>query len=190
MARLRVGKSLWLTLGLLVLGLPLRWLLAAAVSILVHELCHYLAVRLCGGQVYGLQITAAGVTMHTSLLSPARQMVCALAGPIGGIVLFFAAFSFPRIAICALAHSAFNLLPVAPLDGGRAMESLLALLFPRMGAFIYDILQKILALVLLFVCLWACFVQKLGILPLFIGFGLLIKSDLLTNPCKAGRLAV
>lgn len=190
MVKLRVGKSLWLALGLLVLGLPLRWLIAVGASIAFHELCHYFAIRLCGAQVYGLHITAAGITMHTSPLSPGKLLFCALAGPIGGLALFMLAFSVPRLAICALAHSIFNLLPLAPMDGGRALESLLALLFPRRGAFVYEIIQKFLALVLLFTCLWACFIQKLGILPLLIGFGLLIKSDLLTNPCKAGRLAV
>lgn len=190
MGKIRSGKSLWILLGVLVLALPLRWMVAAAVSIAVHELCHYLAVRVCGGQVYSLLLTAGGVKMETSSLSPGKQLFCALAGPVGGLLLCLLSLKMPRLALCALIHSAWNLLPLYPLDGGRAVENLLALAFPRWGERVFLWLQRFFFSAVILACLWASFIKHIGILPLLVAFALLIKSDFLKNPCKDGRRAV
>lgn len=190
MGKIRTGKSLWLLLGFLALALPLRWMAAAAVSIAVHELCHYLAVRLCGGQVYSLYMTAGGIKMHTSPLTPGKHLICALAGPAGGLLLFLLSIKMPRLALCALVHSAWNLLPLYPLDGGRAVENLLVLVFSYRGERIFLWLQRFFFFAVVLACLWASFLKHLGILPLLVAFALLIKSDFLKNPCKDARPAV
>ncbi len=190
MGRIRAGKSLWILLGLLVLTLPMRWMLAVAASMAVHELSHYLAVRLCGGQVYSLYVTASGVQMKTSPLTPAKQLFCALAGPLGGLLLFMLAIKLPRLALCALAHSVFNLIPMYPLDGGKAVENLLVLLFPFWGDRIFLWMQRVLTLVLILVCLWASLLRNLGVLPLILAGFLLAKTDFVNNSCKEGRRAV
>ncbi len=186
MGKVRSGKSFWMLLGLLVLGLPLRWLVAAAISIGFHELCHYIMVRMCGGEVYSLHITAGGVKMHTSALTPAKQLLCALAGPLGGLILFLASIKMPRLALCALAHSVLNLAPIYPMDGGQALQSLTELLFPVYGPRIFLWLQRGLMGALILGCVWASLVCDLGILPLVLAAFLLAKSDFLNNPCKDG----
>ncbi len=177
MDKIQTGKSLWLVLVILILALPLRWMAAVAISIVVHEYCHYIAVRMCGGQVYSIHISASGLKMRTSSLSPGKELFCALAGPVGGILLFMFSWRLPRLALCALIHSVYNLIPIYPLDGGRVVENLLLILFPRYGARIFLWIERALGAVVVVVCFWASFVQKLGIIPLLLAFGVLAKSE-------------
>lgn len=177
MDKIQTGKSLWLVLGLLILALPLRWMAAVAISIAVHEYCHYFAVRMCGGSVYSIYISASGLKMRTSALTPGKELFCALAGPIGGLLLFLLSGRLPRLALCALIHSAYNLIPIYPMDGGRVVENLLLLLLPRYGAHIFLWMERVLGSVVVAVCFWASFVQKLGIIPLLLAFGVLAKSE-------------
>ncbi len=179
MNKVQTGKSLWLVLGILILALPLKWLVAVATSIAVHELCHYYAVRMCGGHVYSMRISATGMQMRTSSLSPGKELFCSLAGPAGGVLLFFLSMRMPRLALCALIHSAYNLIPLYPMDGGRAVENLLLLLFPRYGPRIFLWLERVLGAVIVVICLWASLVQKLGIIPLILAAGVLAKSEFL-----------
>lgn len=111
--------------ALLLLTLPLNWLLAAIIAACWHETCHALAVVLCGGKIWGLHLKGTGVQMEVSPLNRWQTLLCALAGPCGSFLLLLLAPWFPRLALCGLGQGAFNLLPVSPLDGGRAMVSLL-----------------------------------------------------------------
>ena len=116
-------------------GALLLWTGAACA---LHELGHYGAIRLWGGGVSALRITCIGAEMVLSARRPLSRWgeVCsALAGP--GVNLLLA-LGCARLAPEAgeglylfsginLALAAFNLLPVARLDGGRALYALLAL---------------------------------------------------------------
>lgn len=110
--------------ALLLLTLPLNWLLAAAVAAAWHETCHALALLACGGRVMALELTVGGARMVTGPLDRWRTLLCVLAGPVGSLSLLLLAPRAPRVALCALGQGAFNLLPIYPLDGGRAMECL------------------------------------------------------------------
>lgn len=181
----RAGWGLWLLWAAMLLALPLRWLAPAAVSIGVHELCHYGAIRLCGGRVSGIRLSLRGITMDCGCLTPWQELFCALAGPAGGIALMAISREMPRLCLCAFFHSACNLLPLYPLDGGRAVGSLMELLFPRRGPWLFWKFQQALRLFLLAVCLWAALFQGLGLIPLGLAAFLLIN-----NPCKDAALAV
>jgi membrane-associated protease RseP (regulator of RpoE activity) len=52
-----------LLLALSLLILPLRWLLAVLLAGAVHELGHYVALRLCGVNVSNLRIGIGGARM-------------------------------------------------------------------------------------------------------------------------------
>lgn len=117
--------------ALLLLVLPLNWLVAAFLAAAWHELCHYSVLRLLGGRVEGFRLGVMGAVLDVSDLTPRGEFLTALAGPLGGFLLTFLWRQFPRLALCAAAQSVFNLLPIYPLDGGRALRSSLDMLFPR-----------------------------------------------------------
>ncbi len=118
-------------LALMLLVMPLRWILAWFLAAAIHEGCHALAVGLCGGTLSGMQIDSIGAQMYIGGLSAARELLCALAGPVGALCLVFAARWFPATAVCAVFQSAYNLLPIYPLDGGRALKCALEMAMPR-----------------------------------------------------------
>lgn len=132
------GSFLLLAAGLYYLdsGGILPWALAACG---LHELGHYLAIRLLGGQVSLLRLTCVGAEMRLSArfpLGPGRQILTALAGPVTNLLLALvlgrrAARLGAELWLFAglnLTLGAFNLLPVAQLDGGRIVQNLLILL--------------------------------------------------------------
>jgi len=111
--------------ALTILLLPLQWIIAAFIAAAFHELCHVVAVRLCGGRIDRLQIGDRGAVIQTNALTAWQQLLCILSGPMGSLVLFLFVRWIPRIALCALFHAVYNLLPIYPLDGGRAIRCLL-----------------------------------------------------------------
>ena len=106
-----IGTSVYLIGALALLVLPLKWLLGAAAAATVHELCHILAVKLCGSQIRKVEISASGAVIDVTPMSRGKELLCALAGPLGGLVLLLLAKWFPRVALCAAFQSVYNLLP-------------------------------------------------------------------------------
>ena len=117
----------------------LLWALAACA---VHELGHFLAIRLLGGRVILLRLTCVGAEMRLSdryPMGPLRQAGSALAGPAVNLLLAFAAARLaPRMgeplyvfAGLNLTLGLFNLLPAVQLDGGRVLRQLLRLANPE-----------------------------------------------------------
>ena len=111
-------------MAILLLMIPLRWILAAFLAAGFHELGHCLAVELLGGTILEANVSARGAKLRAAPMSPERELLCVLAGPAVSVALFGLRRLFPRIAVCALIQGVFNLLPIYPLDGGRAVRCL------------------------------------------------------------------
>lgn len=148
-----MGRSIEVTPGfcilwaLLILTLPLKFLLAAATAALVHELFHAAAVRLTGGRILGLTLGVGEMVMAVSPMGLGRELACALAGPVGSLLL--ACLPMPRLTLCATVQGLFNLLPMASLDGGRALGCLLELLAPHRRPLIEEIVRILTCMALL-----------------------------------------
>lgn len=176
--------------ALLILLLPLDWLMAAVGAAAFHELCHALGIYLLGGKIKSVCISVGGAVMETEIPGKGRELLCALAGPMGSLLLITFCHIFPKLAICAGVQGIFNLLPVYPLDGGRAVRCCLDLCIPQKAEGI-QITIEIMALISLAALAAAgTFVLSMGILPLFVTALFILKAILRKRPCKRKRFGV
>ena len=105
------------------------WRLLAVVlgAAAVHEAGHCLALRLLGARALSLRIGALGAVLEaeSSHLSYGGELAAVLAGPganlLGAWLLTALGPGGETAAGAHLVLGAFNLLPVRPLDGGRAL---------------------------------------------------------------------
>ena len=128
--------------------LPLRWCARLALTVTVHELGHFAALILCGAQVCGLRMEGCGLVLRCTPTEGAlRTVTAALAGPAAGAGLFciLRGLGYIACAELSLLFSCVNLLPVLPLDGGRALQAAVAALAGERAA---ERLLNVLGLVL------------------------------------------
>ncbi len=189
--RVAVSAGAFIGLALLLLILPLQWLVAAAVAALWHELCHMAAVRLCGGNIRSFRVGGSGAVMVAEPMSRGRELLCVLAGPSGGLLLLLVSNWFPRLALCAGFHSLYNLLPLYPLDGGRALRCILQMRFPPHKAEgICVVLEEICLCTIWALAFFGTIWLRLGILPVALALSLHLRYRRIKTPCKPGRFAV
>ena len=123
--KISVSPGVYFLLPAAALLLPLRWVLAWVLAVSVHELGHYFALKLCRVPVFSLAVTASGVRMATGELRGREALLCAIAGPMAGFSLILLSRYLPCTAFCGWLQGMFNLVPVYPLDGGRALRAIL-----------------------------------------------------------------
>ena len=171
-----VAGSFYLAGALVLLIFPLNWLLAAAIAACFHDFCHYLSLRAFHTKILSVTIKISGIYIETELLSPGKEFICALAGPIGGGALILLSKWLPRTALCALVYSLYNLLPVYPLDGGRALRcGARILLPPKIAEIVCSFIEIIVAALLFIVGFYGTFLRHTGIFPILFTGILLMK---------------
>ena len=171
--------------ALMLMLIPFPWLLAWVLAALVHELFHGLAVLIMGKRIYHIEIGMDGARMQAGLLSDLETLICSLAGPLGALALISIASWFPKLALCAIIQSSYNLIPIYPLDGGRALLSLGRMLFSERA--VYNLCLVVKTAVVsgfLFLGVFAAFIWKLGLLPLVFAILLILRTKKIKIPCK------
>ena len=98
----------------------------------VHELGHWLVLRCFHAEIRRLRVGILGAVLETdcSRLSYGRELAAVLAGPAANLLCASLLSLFgDKTAVAVGAHlvlGAFNLIPLRPLDGGRALHLLVA----------------------------------------------------------------
>ncbi|MHC4469557.1 MAG: metalloprotease [Planctomycetota bacterium] len=127
------------------------FLVAGFLTILIHELGHAVTIRWLVGEYTMIVIGFGGYTLSSGRARPAQQLLISLAGPAAGLLQggfcwgishlvvnrtgpwpwdFYAGESIWLMVLLfliwtSLVWSVINLLPAVPLDGGKALRSLL-----------------------------------------------------------------
>src|SRR6478672_9494280 len=124
------------------------------VCVVAHEFGHVLVARHYGGRTREILLLPIGGVSRMERIpeGPAQELAVAVAGPAvsivrGAVLILLAGFPtaqsiqsptlnglLPRLAATNLFLAVFNLLPAFPMDGGRALRSLLAMRMDRVRA--------------------------------------------------------
>lgn len=152
---------------------------ALLLPVLVHELSHVLALMLLGLRLRGLRMEPQGLCIRYAGDCPDwAHAAASLSGPLGGFAYAWFANRTPQewlrlSADISLMLSLFNLLPLMPLDGGRAFLLLCCTALGEAGErLFFHVSRFLLALLLLFGVYAAA--RNLGSAPLLAALWLLL----------------
>ena len=186
---IKIYPGFFLGIALCLILVPFRWLVAWLFAAAFHELCHMISLIFCRCTIYSVRIGTFGAKIEADMPDGILGILCAMAGPMGGLLLLFSIRVAPRVALCALFQSLYNLIPIFPLDGGRALMALIRSLFGlKRGSAIFIWIERIFSLFLCLLCGYVMVKFQLGIIPIFVTLLILIRNK--NIPCKQGLLRV
>ena len=88
--RIEIAAGFWLLLAAAYYFMDALVILLTVPSVALHELAHYVALRICGAEIRRVRLTAFGAEMQIEnemALSYGREIFCAAAGPLCNIAL-------------------------------------------------------------------------------------------------------
>ena len=175
--RFTYAPSVLLYGAVLLLIVPIRLLLAAAISAAVHEFFHILAMCFLNVRINEIQVGIRGVKICSQSMTQKEELVCAISGPAGGLLLFLCGRWMPVIGLCGLVQTCYNLIPLYPTDGGRVMHCAAEMLFPAKVAkrLVYAVEVGTLS-VIVAACIYGTVFLRLGIIPMVFAASLLLRS--------------
>ena len=154
--KIHTSFGFFIFIAFLVILIPIKWVICWLLAQFFHEVFHIIALKYCKYRITSLRLGHSGLVIDGDFDDRTQMILCSLAGPCAGIILFCFFGSRSPLGICGLCQSAFNLLPVFPLDGGRSVRILLIRLAgSQLGARLFCIFELIFlsTCTVLFACL-------------------------------------
>ena len=188
--KLQLRPSVLLWIGLLAYfqsRLLLPFLFAAA----FHELGHLLALRRMGVLPRSVSIGLLGAAIETPPLSYFRELLAAAAGPAASLLLGLTLPLWPLLGFYSLALAGVNLLPLPGLDGGRMLRCGLLLILPESRALrVFHSVSLVTGLVLWGLAAYGALAFHLGLWPLLLAAGFLLRAIAASEPPGDGESSV
>lgn len=176
-------RRIRLSFGFCALVCILAWLdwrfcLRFWVCSLFHELGHLAAMGLSHVPVESMTLSAAGAVIQAEFSDYKKELFCAAAGPLAGVVFAAALLRvFPQTALISILLSVGNLLPLYPLDGGRILRALLCLFMEEHRAYrALHIVSVSCCCVLMLLACWGTVFLQMGLWPIFAALVLLWRT--------------
>ena len=162
-----IYPPLYFVVALSLFVLPFQLVFGWIIAAMIHELSHLLMLILLKVKVHSVSVGITGTLIKTEPMSPVKELCCALAGPIGGLLPLVILRITPYVALSAAIQSFYNLLPVYPQDGGRAVKSAATCLFGESAAQKISFILSAAVIILTTLCgCWLSYRYRLGILPI------------------------
>ena len=176
--QIKFGISFYVCVVLFLFLLPIQIVLGWLISIVVHEMCHYVALRIFRIPIYNMVIKWNGVFIETGTMTFLQEFASAISGPMGGATLVLLGRWMPYTAICALIHTTYNLLPIFPLDGGRALRAAACyLLGGTKGLKLSVITGYVFIIGLIIACIYLFITTEIGPLSLLLALIILLRTQ-------------
>lgn len=129
--RVQFTSVFWVGIACALLWLPFPWVTAWVAAVLVHELMHIFCMKILNVRITGMKLGVTGAIIDAEPCENWKRILCTFAGPLGGFALVILFPVAPKLAICALIQSLYNLLPVFEMDGKSIVACLLSCVFPE-----------------------------------------------------------
>lgn len=193
--RVRISGGALLALAAVYFFDSLEFALLVLIAALAHELGHFLACRALGLELEAFEVNLWGFNLRLGGVLPYRaDVLAALAGPFASLLFAFLASLAGRyggfqngyiLAGVSFLFFFLNLLPIYPLDGGRALYALLSCRFgPETADKVCTVLGC--ALILILLCAGAYVFIRTRI-----NFSLLLAGGwLLAGYCQTARSGI
>jgi len=162
--RTEISAGFFLVLAVLIFLDTQRLITLIMLAALLHELAHLTVIRVTGGRVAKIELTAVGAEISIDSFAGVplfQQLMVYLSGPAANLLFAFISSKFGGIfpsqelyafAGANLVIGMFNLLPAKMLDGGNALRVLCIAMFGRKTA-IPEVLHAITLAFLLTLCI-------------------------------------
>lgn len=187
--KLKIEPSFWaMTCLAIVLNKEYSYavLLAAA---FIHEIGHLICILVFGGKAEQITAKMGGFDISYSGANSYRSdALIALSGPFANFAAaMLTSLVLPEKGDCFTGFNImlclFNLIPIYPLDGGKAVCALFEWISPMSGEKLYSMFSASLAMVLFSISVGACF-ENLSALWSAVIFGSILLSQKLREIYK------
>ena len=181
--KLHVEAGFFLQTAVLLLLFPFPWVIAMIIAGAAHEVGHLIALKAMNITIYGLRLRAGGAYVETSQIALKEEAIASLSGPILGISLLASSRWAPRVALCGAIHGLYNLIPIYPYDGGRAVTAALRAILPvHTVSTVCRIIKWMFCITVIIFSLLLFLIMRMGVAILLPGLILLIKAFAPDNP--------